>query len=89
MHRTNIAIKGDVSHFKKSVILAFIGEIYFIGGIKMTQLKTLEMIEERKRKNLLKKKIRKIFFHIIAAVAVEAAMISAIIYCIDNMTVYR
>ena len=59
----------------------------------MTQMEELKIIEgrreERKRKNLLKKKIRKIFFHIFAVVAVEAAMISGIIYCIDNMTVYR
>lgn len=48
-----------------------------------------ERREERKRKIMIKKKIRKIFFGFIAVVAVEAAMISGIIYCIDNMTVYR
>ena len=59
----------------------------------MTQVEALKMIErrreERRKKNLLKKKIRKIFFNIFAVVAVDAAMIFAILYCIDNMTVYR
>ena len=59
----------------------------------MTQKESLEMIErrraERRKKKLLKKKIRHILFNIFAVVAVDAAMIFAIIYSIDNMTVYR
>ena len=59
----------------------------------MTQMETLEMIErrraERRKKKFIKKKIKKLFFHFIAVIAVEAAMIASILYCIDNMTVYR
>ena len=59
----------------------------------MTQVEALKMIErrreERRKKNLIKKKIRKILFHIFAILILNAAMIFAIIYSIDNMTVYR
>ena len=59
----------------------------------MTQKESLEMIEkrraERRKKKLIKKKIRKILFHIFAVLVLDAAMIFAIIYSIDNMTVYR
>lgn len=59
----------------------------------MTKELELEMLEtrrkERRKKKLLKKRIRHILFNIFAVVAVDAAMIFAIIYSIDNMTVYR
>ena len=59
----------------------------------MTQKESLEMIKrrraERRKKKLIKKKIRKILFHIFEVLVLDAAMIFAIIYSIDNMTVYR